>query len=89
MRFLVMFREHAPVSSQLLERMVDRMVALGNGQGSAAIVEVTSEDELNGLLDREPRGVEAVPLSDEGFPITFGKHKGALAAWEKVMAGQG
>ncbi len=63
------------------------------GQGVAAIFDVVSEEELAQLVHGTPIHdqctVETVPLSDDSdFPVTFGKHKGHLAAWEKVMAGR-
>ena len=49
-------------------------------EDAAMIQDVASEEEL-------PPGVEAIRLSDSSdFPLTFGKQKGLLAAWEKVMA---
>jgi hypothetical protein len=65
--------------------------AEGGAAGVAAIFDAASEEDLRQLvaasLARQPCPVDTIRLCDgSDFPVTFGKQKGALAAWEKVMA---
>jgi hypothetical protein len=74
MRFLVLFREPT-----------------GDLLGDAVIVDVSSEKELQRLIAGAPMHpqctVETIPLAEgSDFPMSFGKQKGVLAAWEKAMA---
>lgn len=69
---------------------VERTTELPEGGGLAALVEAPDRETVDGWLRRGPRidGVtsEVVPLDGADFPVSFGRWRGQLATWEKLMS---
>jgi hypothetical protein len=100
MRFFVLFQaaELADGAGAELRRhvesfeagRVERTAELAEGVGLAALVEAPDREAVEGWLRRVPRlggvAVEVVPLDGADFPVSFGRWRGQLATWEKLMS---